>query len=157
MFLLIANLLLLAGALGVALLVHRQLQLTQHAQHESRRTLALCRLLAARLEVAKVEMEQAWANHNWGEPGGSNLSQSTLECFAALADPSALADQRALEQAVARVVALPAGEFADLFAADQRCLAIARLHDAGECPSEIARRLNLPIGEVELLLGLRSC
>ncbi len=76
-----------------------------------------------------------------------------------LAQIESLADEPALAEPhfLARVAAqMPAVVADDPFAGNERQLAIARLADQGLAASDIARRLSLPIGEVELLLSLRS-
>jgi hypothetical protein len=69
-----------------------------------------------------------------------------------LGEPSALEDPHALCNAAARL----AGESAipDPFEDEQTELALANLAAKGLSAQEIARRLNLPMGEVELRLNL---
>ena len=71
-----------------------------------------------------------------------------------LADPAALSDPQALAQTAAQLPPLP-GITSDLFVANQKTVAIARLLEQGHAAPEIARRLSLPLGEIELLLSLR--
>jgi hypothetical protein len=73
-----------------------------------------------------------------------------------LADPAALADPERLPQAAAGLPRLPHGFGGELFDENRQAVAIANLSSQGLSPAEIARRLGLPIGDVELLLNLRS-
>jgi hypothetical protein len=72
-----------------------------------------------------------------------------------LAETAALANTEAWAQMANEVSQLPGGVPADLFEADQRSSAIARLAEKGHSTAEISRRLGLPVGEIELLLSLR--
>jgi DNA-binding NarL/FixJ family response regulator len=78
----------------------------------------------------------------------------SLAAIESLGEPAALDDPQSLARVAAQVTTTGAG--GDLFADNDRQVAIARLADQGLTPAEIARRLSLPIGEVELLLNLRS-
>ncbi len=73
-----------------------------------------------------------------------------------LANPHALTNSDSLESIVEQIAALPTGTPSDLFEADRKLLAISRLAAHGHPLPEIARRLSLPLGEVELLSSLRS-
>lgn len=79
-----------------------------------------------------------------------------LEQIEQLGDSAALADDGAIEQVARDAAQLPTDIAADLFTADHKLLDITRLIDNGHSLSEIARRLRLPLGEVELLSSLRT-
>jgi len=79
----------------------------------------------------------------------------SLAMLEALADPAALDDPQAMERAAADVMRLPADVASDIFTADEKTLKIARLIHQGHSLAEIARRLHLPLGEVELLMSMR--
>jgi hypothetical protein len=82
--------------------------------------------------------------------------RDTLAAIESLADPAALADPDRLARLAAQMPALPGGLRSDLFAENDHRVAIAQLAEQGLAPAEIARRLRIPLGEVELLLNLRS-
>jgi hypothetical protein len=73
-----------------------------------------------------------------------------------LGDAAALSGDESLKNVAEQIAALPQGVAADLFEADHKLLAISRLHKQGNSFSEIATRLNLPLGEVEFLANTRS-
>jgi len=83
-------------------------------------------------------------------------SVDPLSSLEALADPAQLANPQALARTAAKMPPLPGSATADLFAANQKTLAIAHLLEQGHAVPEIARRLSLPVGEIELLLSFRS-
>lgn len=73
-----------------------------------------------------------------------------------LGDATALADESTIEQTAREIDQLPGGISANLFTADHKLLDISRLIDNGHSLSDIARRLHIPLGEVELLASLRT-
>lgn len=79
-----------------------------------------------------------------------------LEQIEQLGDLTALANENAIEQAVREINQSPSVISADLFTADHKLLDISRLIDNGHTLSDIARRLHIPLGEVELLASLRT-
>jgi hypothetical protein len=81
--------------------------------------------------------------------------RDSLAALEELADPAALDDPRALDRAAAGLPPLPAGVAGDLFTADEKTLKIVRLIHQGHSVPELARRLHLPLGEVEFLVSLR--
>jgi hypothetical protein len=85
-----------------------------------------------------------------GEP------RDTLARIEQLADAAALADASALAEAAATIPSIDWQTAAATFQENESTLALTRLADAGLAASEIAARLGLPIGEVELRLNLRS-
>jgi DNA-binding NarL/FixJ family response regulator len=113
---------------------------------------ALARRESDRLEAALHRAEQldlpATASADAPPP------RHTLAQLEALADSAALADPTALA-AAARLSDLPGGVEDNLFDSNRRSIDLARLADQGLSPAEIAHRLSLPLGEVELLLSLR--
>ncbi len=80
----------------------------------------------------------------------------TLAALEDLADLASLANPDALGQAADLLPKLPGGVAGDLFDSERTALDIARLINQGLAAGEIARRLNLPIGEVELRLSMRA-
>ena len=80
--------------------------------------------------------------------------RDTLAAIEDLADPAALADPERLAQLAAEMPPPPRGLRGEWFEDNDRRVAIANLASAGLTPAEIARRLSLPIGDVELLLNL---
>jgi DNA-binding NarL/FixJ family response regulator len=81
--------------------------------------------------------------------------RDTLARIEGLADPAALASADALARVADAMPQLPTDVAGDLFEADKKTSAIARLLEKGHSADEISRRLGLPIGEIELLLSLR--
>jgi len=110
--------------------------------------------LEALVAAARHQSQQLLAAVAAAKSLGPDAPRDLLQQIEQLADPTALDDPQAIAQ-VAAEVRLPAGVADDLFAADEKTLAIARLADQGHSPAEIASALSLPIGEVELLLSLR--
>jgi len=100
------------------------------------------------LESFQAAWKAAQANR------GPHQTCDPLALIEQLSDVAALQDNQSLINA-AHVVGLPAGVAADLFEADDKLLAISRLLDQGNSLSAIAARLNLPLGEVELLANTR--
>jgi hypothetical protein len=84
------------------------------------------------------------------------VPQDSLATLEELADRAALDNPDALGQVAAQLSPLPSEFDSDLFATDQKTLQIARLWDQGQSAADIAHRLQLPLGEVELMLSLRS-
>jgi DNA-binding NarL/FixJ family response regulator len=82
--------------------------------------------------------------------------RDSLDSLESLADPSSLANPDALRHATAHLPHLPSNVAGDVFDSDQKTLAIARLKDQGNSAGEIAHRLGLPLGEVELRLSMRA-
>jgi hypothetical protein len=108
-------------------------------------------VLIARQESQRLEAAVAKAGSLEIAP-----PRDTLARIEGLADPAALASQAALADLAAQMPGMPRGIADDFFEADKKPLAIARLADRGYSPAEIADELGLPIGEVELLLSLRT-
>jgi hypothetical protein len=81
---------------------------------------------------------------------------SALTKIEALADPAALENAASMAHLVAELPSPRTGLPAGLFADNRQSLAIARLADQGLSAAEIARRLGVPIGEIELRLSLRA-
>jgi hypothetical protein len=88
--------------------------------------------------------------------GSRQQVHDPLALIEELGDAAALSDAESLANAADQIAALPQGVAADLFEADHKLLAISRLRKQGNSFSEIAARLNLPLGEVELLANTRS-
>lgn len=91
-----------------------------------------------------------------GGIGGDDAPRDTLAAIERLADPAALDDPDKLAEVAAQCPSHASATAADPFHDNERTIAIARLADRGHSSVEIARRLGRPLGEVELLLGLRS-
>lgn len=81
---------------------------------------------------------------------------SALTKIEALADPAAFEDASSMSHLVAELPLPRTGVPAGLFADNRQSVAIARLADQGLSAAEIARRLGVPIGEIELRLSLRA-
>jgi hypothetical protein len=82
--------------------------------------------------------------------------RDTLAQMDRLAEPAAMESENSLAAVAASLPRHHSDECADPFADEQKVLAIARLSEQGNSPPQIARRLGLPLGEVEFLLSLRS-
>jgi len=106
--------------------------------------------------LARHESDRLEAAIRRAEGLGDGAPRDTLAAIESLADPDALADPERLAEVAAQMPPLPRGLRGELFADNDRQVAIANLAARGLPPTEIARRLSLPIGEVELLLSLRS-
>jgi hypothetical protein len=104
----------------------------------------IARQEAERLEAAVARAEKL-------EPGPSD----TLAAIESLADPEALADSSRLARVAAELPPPPRGLRGELFDENRQAVAITNLSAQGLSPTEIARRLSLPLGDVELLLNLR--
>lgn len=103
----------------------------------------------ARRESRRLEAAIAKAQ----SPQGTALKHP-LAAIEALGDAAALEDPQALQRAAAelpRIAPVADATIKD----DEKTLRIVRLLDQGHSPAEIARRVGLPIGEVELRLSLR--
>jgi DNA-binding NarL/FixJ family response regulator len=150
---LIASSILVLAASALAIGAWRQRQAAEVAKRELKGQRAeLERLIAhARQESGRLETAIASAR-----AVRTAVPRDTLAAIEGLGDTAALDNPRALDQVAAQISQLPVGVAGDLFDADQRSLAIARLIDQGHSTAEIARRVGLPIGEVELRLSLRS-
>jgi hypothetical protein len=116
--------------------------------------------LQALVILARQESERLQAAIQRAEKAGTAFpgeeERDVLGMIERLADPAALDDPTQLAELAARLPPLPGGAAADLFDDNERTIAIARLADQGQSPAEIARRLGLAVGDVELLLSLRS-
>ena len=112
--------------------------------------------LQALVILARRESERLEQAIRRAENADVAAPRDALAAIEGLADPAALADPDRLARVAAQMPPLPGGLRSDLFDDNQHQVAIARLAEQGLSPTEIARRLRLPIGEVELLLNLRS-
>jgi len=150
---LIASSILVLAAAALVVGAWRQRQAAAQAQHELMGQRAeLERLItAARQESARLEAAIACTT-----TPRKTIPGDSLAAIEALGDPAALDNPRALAEAAAQASTLPGGVADDLFDANKHSLAITRLIDQGHSTAEIARRVGLPIGEVELRLSLRS-
>lgn len=107
---------------------------------------ASARREAERLETALKQAEAA-------SSGGRG---DALSAIADLGDPAALADANRLANLAEQLPAQGWIDDVDLFGANSTVLEAARLADQGHPPQYIAKRLGLSLGDVELLLSLRS-
>jgi DNA-binding NarL/FixJ family response regulator len=82
--------------------------------------------------------------------------RDTLGAIEDLADPAAMENPAAMTQVAAEIARKPAGAAERIFTDEEKTLKIASLVQRGYTAPQIARRLNLPVGEVELLLSARS-
>jgi DNA-directed RNA polymerase specialized sigma24 family protein len=78
-----------------------------------------------------------------------------LAAIAALGDPAAMQSRSSLSAAVTSLTDALAGVPDTLFEDNEREQKIVLWHQRGHSPGEIARRLGVPLGEVELRLSLR--
>jgi DNA-binding NarL/FixJ family response regulator len=150
---LIASSILMLATIALAIGAWRHRQIDDKAKREldGKRAELEALIASARQESQRLEAAIAKA-----QSLGLAAGRDTLAAIEDLADPVALDDPRALSQVAARIPQLPTGVAEDLFAADEKNLTIVRLLHQGHSAAEIARRLRMPIGEVELLLSLRS-
>jgi hypothetical protein len=81
---------------------------------------------------------------------------STLAAIESLGDAAAIDNPGRLAEVVAQIAPPPCDLPADLFTRDRASIQVGRLADQGLSPASIAEHLHLPIGDVELLLSLRS-
>jgi DNA-binding NarL/FixJ family response regulator len=147
---------LLAGMLLAALILLRRAQfandMARQLHDAIRREQTDLRelIVAARRESERLEAAIARSAEVAPRAPGNKLA--LLE---ALAEASSLADPDAMAHAAEQILPLPGGAANDLFESNETDLALARLLNQGHSPNEIARRLGLPLGEVELRLSLR--
>ncbi len=105
----------------------------------------------ARLQAAIRRAESLQASESLpARPRGDALA-----AIEGLADPAALDSPDSLDQVAANLPPQSTAPLADIFGQDDKVLSVSRLSHQGLKPSDIARRLSLPIGEVEFLLSLR--
>jgi DNA-binding NarL/FixJ family response regulator len=108
------------------------------------------------IHAARQEAERLEAAIETANAVALPVAGDTLAAIEGLADPAALADDAAIARVVERTPQMHPGALSDLFEQNQKTIKVARLVDEGHSTAEIARRLHMPIGEVELLVGLRS-
>jgi hypothetical protein len=108
--------------------------------------------LQALVIMARGESERLEAAIRKAEALDLPTATGSLAILERLGEPAALEDPHALCEAADRVGSKPV--LADPFAGEQTDLSLANLAAKGLASQEIARRLNLPLGEVELRLNL---
>jgi len=115
-----------------------------------------CKLSALQtlVALARRESDRLEAAIRRAERLNLEIPRDTLARIENLADPSALADATVLASTSASLANFPGIE-ENLFDSNRRSIELARLADQGLSPADIAHRLSLPLGEVELLLSLR--
>jgi TolA-binding protein len=151
----LASLALVIAALsGVVFLLARRQQALEIRQKEQLRQLselqsAICGM-RRQLQLLQAQPTSFAADED------RQASLDPLESIEHLGETAALTNADALKNAARHISSLPPGVVADLFEADQKLIAISRLVEHGHSLPEVARRLNLTIGEVELLSSLRS-
>ena len=111
--------------------------------------------LQALVLMARKESTRLEAALRRADSVDAEIPRDSLAKIASLADPEAIADPHALAHTAAQIPAPVSSASTDLFDADRKALAVARLADQKRSPVEIAQQLDLPIGEVELLLSWR--
>jgi DNA-directed RNA polymerase specialized sigma24 family protein len=132
---------------------------------------ALSRLRACRAEAGSLQREVARLNELLAAAqqeerltaaiangrGSSLVPQvdDALAAIAALGDPAAMQSRSSLSAAVTSLTDALAGVPDTLFEDNEREQKIVLWHQRGHSPGEIARRLGVPLGEVELRLSLR--
>lgn len=102
---------------------------------------------------AKRESERLEAAIRRAEALDVPAPPDSLAIFERLGEPAALENTRSLARAAENLAARPSG-VADPFAGQAIELALSNLAAQGLSPPEIARRLKLPLGEVEFRLNL---
>jgi hypothetical protein len=111
-------------------------------------------IILARREAERLE-EAIHRAREVDSQMAATAPRDTLARLQALADPAAIETPRALAAAAAAMQA-PSGDTAqNPFENDGPALEIARRADAGQSAAQIAQELGMPLGEVELRLGLR--
>lgn len=85
----------------------------------------------------------------------SNQQAHSLDQLDALGQADRLDDPRALADLAEQLGTHRPAAWEDPFRGEDQVLALARLADQGLSAEKIARRLNKPLGEVELMLSLR--
>jgi hypothetical protein len=112
--------------------------------------------LQSLVAIAARERERLEAAIARAERRQLDIPRDALAAIENLGDPAALDDPERMAE-VARGLPPPHGHIpADLFERNDRRLKIAELADRGAPPAEIARELGMSVGDVELLLSLRS-
>lgn len=129
--------------------------------HETARDLKAeldSKLSAMQTLVAMARQERALLTTSIEQARAAGIEPTggTLAAIEGLGDPAALEDPGRLALVAAQMPPLPGGVPGDLFEGDRTSLAISRLADQGLAPNSIAEQLNLPLGEVELKLSLRT-
>ena len=109
--------------------------------------------VSAKVGLLRAEL-QVRAHERMAE-GGKPLVGDSLAAMEGLADPVALASDAPLANLAARFPPSDFDSAGNIFQNEKQSLAVARLHHQGHSAAEIARRMHLPIGEVELVLSLR--
>ena len=137
---------------GALLLMHRQRGL-ERRQGEMLRRLDE---LESSVGTIRRDLESLKAVRAAESNRRSQTTNDPLALIEQLAESAALSSDETLQNIIPKVTGVPPGVAADLFEADRKLLAISRLIENGHPLPEIARRLNLPLGEVEFLVSLRS-
>jgi hypothetical protein len=145
---------LISGALITAYPILRWRQAAERRQTEHERQ------LQAQLDDLQTQLtvltQQLASLRQQPTSASRFINPDSLTQIEQLSDPQALTDTQALQTVVEQLASLPTGVTSDLFEADRKILAISRLIEHGHPLPEVARRLSLPLGEVELLSSLRS-
>lgn len=113
--------------------------------------------LQNQLNATRDELERLEAAIAIKRPSATRSSPlDLLDQIEQLGESVSPDNRTALKETADQVAKIPNGVAADLFAADRKLLAIVRLIEKGHSLPDISRRLNLPLGEVELLVSLRA-
>jgi hypothetical protein len=150
-----ASLATVTAALVCAVLLLARRQRVMAAQHYE----LLCRLddLQSTVGAQRRQLESLKAVLSAPQTNGVHQQvRDPLGLIEQLGDAAALSGDESLKNAADAICNLPIGVAPDLFEADHKLLAISRLRKQGNSFLEIAARLNLPLGEVELLANTRS-
>jgi hypothetical protein len=110
--------------------------------------------LAATASQEAERLAAAFVSSRVQSPVGQ--AHDRLAQLAALGDPAATQSDAALSAAAAKLAEVVPGVPVNLFDDNRREESIVRLHERGHAPAEIARRLSVPVGEVELRLSMRA-
>jgi hypothetical protein len=155
MELLVASLVCVIAALSVGVhLLLRRLQNLELRYHDlSSRLDELQSLVMATRQAIEQPPTATQATEH---VGNRRSAADPLARIEQLADPVMLADHNALDETANQIGGLPAGVATHLFDANEKSVAITRLIQHGHSLREISHRLHIPLGEVELLVSLRS-
>ena len=112
--------------------------------------------LQSLLVSARRESERLEAVIRRVEGLSISTRRDALRAIEELADPAALSESQQLADLAEQLWVSARSRDADLFGENSTAVRVAHLADQGHPPPYIAERLGLSLGDVELLLSLRS-